>query len=314
MDSRQLKYFAAIYEHRTLTHAAEHMHVASSALSHNLGNLEANLKTKLFIREPRGMRPTAAGERLYTHARKIIKLMKDAERDIQTSGEGLSGTVSISMAYTLIKLIGVSLSTEILTKFPNVYLTLTESLSGLSVDHIVSAQVDLALAYNPPLEGTLKLDPILEESMVLFGHKTIIGADTTPITFEEILKLPLFLLGTGLSAKAVIDDPKLLEALRNAAIMHTYSVHAIRKLVRAKLGCVVAPRMLLNEYIGIDGLHSREIINPTLMRTLYACEIPDRAPTFAFEVIRKRIFSMIDHSIRSGEWQANSLMKEEWYK
>ncbi len=64
MDSRQLRYFAAIYDHGTLSSAAEHLRVAISALSHHLANLERELSAPLFVRKPRGMQPTAAGERL----------------------------------------------------------------------------------------------------------------------------------------------------------------------------------------------------------------------------------------------------------
>ena len=39
MDARQLRYFAAIYEHVTLSNAAQHARVAVSALSHHLANL-----------------------------------------------------------------------------------------------------------------------------------------------------------------------------------------------------------------------------------------------------------------------------------
>lgn len=61
MDSRQLRYFAAIYEEGSLARAAEREHVAISALSRHLRLMGADLNTTLFIREPRGMRPTAAG-------------------------------------------------------------------------------------------------------------------------------------------------------------------------------------------------------------------------------------------------------------
>jgi LysR family nitrogen assimilation transcriptional regulator len=78
MDSRQLRYFAAIHEEGSLARAAERQHVAISALSRHLGNLESELGTLLFVREPRGMRPTAAGLRLYEHARNILRAMTAA--------------------------------------------------------------------------------------------------------------------------------------------------------------------------------------------------------------------------------------------
>ncbi len=314
MDSRQLAYFKTIYEQGTLTRASEELHLASSALSHHVANLEAELKVKLFDRQPRGMKPTAAGTRLYLHASKITKAIDEAARDLGSASSHFSGPVSISMAYSLIKLIGVSLAQRVLTGYPDVKLSLIESLSGLSIEHIVSAQVDLALAYNPPMNGSLELLPILEESMVLIGHENVIGPGTEPIVFEELLNFPLFLLGRGLSAKVVISDPKLLREVEDAAILNTYSVHAIRRLVLAGLGCVIAPRTLMSEYTGKDGLNMRAIIEPELVRTLYLCELPDRTPSFALEAIKVDIFRLIDECLVSEAWIAKRLMPEDWPK
>ncbi|MFW8637393.1 LysR family transcriptional regulator [Cribrihabitans pelagius] len=55
MESRQLRYFAAIYEHGSLAQAAGHLNAAASALNHHLANLEAELGAQLFLRRPRGL-------------------------------------------------------------------------------------------------------------------------------------------------------------------------------------------------------------------------------------------------------------------
>ena len=78
MDSRQLRYFVAMHDAGSLSGAAAMEHVAVSALSYHLGNLEAELGVALFRRKPRGLEPTAAGLRLYTHARAILRAIDDA--------------------------------------------------------------------------------------------------------------------------------------------------------------------------------------------------------------------------------------------
>ena len=50
MDSRQLRYFIAVYEQRNLSRAADQANVAQSALSHHIANLEAEFATPLFER------------------------------------------------------------------------------------------------------------------------------------------------------------------------------------------------------------------------------------------------------------------------
>ena len=100
MDSRQLRYFIAVYEQRNLSRAADQASVAQSALSHHISNLEAEFATPLFERKPRGMEPTAAGERPWRDRRYIIWHV--AEHDIHHGGEisivlGMHGRPGLDM-------------------------------------------------------------------------------------------------------------------------------------------------------------------------------------------------------------------------
>src|SRR4051812_50073738 len=61
MELRQLRYVEAIERHRHFTRAAEELHVAQSALSHQVRRLEAELGTELFARTSRTVVPTEAG-------------------------------------------------------------------------------------------------------------------------------------------------------------------------------------------------------------------------------------------------------------
>ncbi|WP_456686809.1 LysR family transcriptional regulator, partial [Bradyrhizobium sp. P5_C11_2] len=118
MDSRQLRYFIAVYEQRNLSRAADQVNVAQSALSHHISNLEAEFATPLFERKSRGMEPTAAGERLYEHARIILRAMAEAETEVREGARVIAGDISIGMANSGVKAIGVQLMRTVLTKYP----------------------------------------------------------------------------------------------------------------------------------------------------------------------------------------------------
>src|SRR6267154_1795373 len=167
MDSRQLRYFIAVYQQRNLSRAADQVNVAQSALSHHISNLEAEFATPLFERKPRG-----------------VELMR-----------------------------------TVLTKYPKLKLSLTESLSGATLMHLMISSVDLALVYNPPSEKELIAEPVLQEQMFCVGTAEVIGKSKAPITFEELTRLPLILLRYGLSSRALLDDPVLLKRLEANAIL-----------------------------------------------------------------------------------------------
>lgn len=308
MDARQLRYFTAIYEHGTLSNAAQHARVAVSALSHHLANIEAELSAPLFVRKPRGLQPTAAGERLYIHAKSILKAMEAAERDIRESGGEISGEVSVGMAYSAVKAIAVTLTRTILTDYPKLRLSMTESLSGSTLMHLMNSEVDLALVYNPPADPGLKTTPVLEERMVCVGTRGIIGDTDAPIGFAEVLELPFILLRQGLSARAIVDDVALLKRLESRAKLQMNSVHAIGGCLVAGLGCVIGTKLFMQEHLQTGALHFRPIVEPEMSRTLYLCEMAGRPATFALEAVRALILRLVDESVRSGAWEARSLV------
>ena len=71
-----------------------------------------------------------------------------------------------------------------LGKYPNLKLSLAETLSGATLMHLMASEVDLALAYNPPSDKDLIAEPVLEEQMFCVVTVKLIGKSREPITFE----------------------------------------------------------------------------------------------------------------------------------
>lgn len=72
MEFRRLRYFVAVAEAGNFHRAAEQLHVAQSALSRHIRELERETGIALFERLPRGVRPTDAGRLLLADARRIL--------------------------------------------------------------------------------------------------------------------------------------------------------------------------------------------------------------------------------------------------
>lgn len=72
MELRELSYFLAVYEERSVTAAARRSFVSQPSVSEALAHLESELATALFVRHRKGATPTAAGEQLYPIARRLV--------------------------------------------------------------------------------------------------------------------------------------------------------------------------------------------------------------------------------------------------
>ncbi|NCU19479.1 LysR family transcriptional regulator [Phaeovulum veldkampii] len=304
MDTRQLRYFVAIHDQGTLTGAADQERTAVSALSYHLANLEAELGTALFTRKPRGMTPTAAGERLYPHARAILRALEAAERDISSIVEDVAGEVSVGMAHSVVKAIGVDLVRHVLRDYPRLRLSLTEGLLGSTLVHLLASEVDMALVYNPPATPGLRARPVLEERLVCLGRADVIGNSDAPLNFDEVLDFPIILLRRGASARAVTDDAVLLRRLEERAQLQLNSIVAIAGALQAGLGCLVGPAFLMRDHLVAGHFRARPIEAPELWRRLYLCEREDRPPTRATEVTRDLVLSLLRQKVGSGDWDA----------
>jgi LysR family transcriptional regulator, benzoate and cis,cis-muconate-responsive activator of ben and cat genes len=72
MNFRQLRYFCEVVEAGSAVHAAERLHVAPTAISMQLAQLEAHLGGELFDRTRRPMEPTALGKFFYPRAKELL--------------------------------------------------------------------------------------------------------------------------------------------------------------------------------------------------------------------------------------------------
>jgi len=62
VDTRQLKYFIAVIDHRGFSRAADHLQIAQPSLSQAIAGFERELGVPLFHRVGRGVVPTDAGD------------------------------------------------------------------------------------------------------------------------------------------------------------------------------------------------------------------------------------------------------------
>ncbi|WP_315726075.1 MULTISPECIES: LysR family transcriptional regulator [unclassified Bradyrhizobium] len=85
MDIRELRYFSAVFEERSLTRAAARCYVSQPSISLAIANLETELGAELFLRHRKGVVPLEAAERLQPIARRIVD-EADAARNLFRHG------------------------------------------------------------------------------------------------------------------------------------------------------------------------------------------------------------------------------------
>jgi DNA-binding transcriptional LysR family regulator len=99
LETRQLRFFVAVAEDLHFTKAADRLHVAQSALSAQVQQLEVQLGARLLARSKRsGVTLTDAGAFFLVEARHALEQVERAEAAARQAGRGELGHVAIGYA------------------------------------------------------------------------------------------------------------------------------------------------------------------------------------------------------------------------
>lgn len=304
LSLKQLRYFIAIAESRALSHAAQTLNVAQSALSHHVAQLEAELGVQLMERRARGIALTAAGQRLYEHALSISSAVKKTENDVRTFSETPSGAISVGLPHTAIELVALPLMQAVRRDWPKITLSLSESLSLKLAQRVLSGEIDLALAFNPADDSRLARRPLLIEEMYLVGRRDLIGATSRPIAFSDMPKRPILAPFPSGSLRSLVNDHLLRNRIEAGDTLEIDSLTAMRLALENGLGCSILSRATVLSSLAGGRLHCRRIVEPQLSRTLEQISLRDRPRTPAFTAIETLLGELVLAEVEAKRWPA----------
>lgn len=109
LDLELLRSFVSVVEAGGFTRASERVHRTQSTVSQQIKRLEEDVGQVLLHRDGKDVRPTEAGERLLSYARRLLTLAEEA-RDVLREPDG-DGAIRLGIpedfaAYRLAKLLG----------------------------------------------------------------------------------------------------------------------------------------------------------------------------------------------------------------
>lgn len=181
IDVKSLTYFIAVAEDLHFSRAADRLHVAQSALSVRIRQLETQLGARLFTRGKRAaVQLTEAGELFLIEAHRALGAVRQAEEVGRRAGQGAIGHVAIGYVASAVF---SGLLQELLRRFrvlrPDVELRLSEMETPRQLAMIGDGLLDIGLLRSRDDPGPeVRMVPLKREQMHVLlaaGHALAAG-------------------------------------------------------------------------------------------------------------------------------------------
>lgn len=268
MELRQLYYFVEVAKKEHVTQAAEELHVAQSAVSRQIHQLEKELGVSLFIQKGRNVQLTPVGHLFMKRAEMILADLERAVVEIHEFLDPEKGEIRLGFPHSL----GISLIPQVVASFrklhPNVKFRFKTGMYPTLIRDLVEGDIDLAFVSPFPKDHEHVCGEVLltEELYAILppGHPL---ADNKSIELRELSEEAFVLFSEGYSLRPIVWD-----ACREAGFFPKIGFEGeetdtIRGLVAAGMGVSLLPEMALH-YTGPLQAAKVRISQPSVTRTI----------------------------------------------
>lgn len=148
---KQLAAFHAVARLGSVSQAAGELHLTQSAVSIQIGAIEAQVGTPLLVRTGRGVRLTEAGELMQNYAERVLALWGEMSDGMDSFLGAFSGTLRVG-AVTTAEYWLPSLLVAFVADNPKVKIKLSTGNRETVVRSLQAQEIDVAVMGNPPDE------------------------------------------------------------------------------------------------------------------------------------------------------------------
>ncbi len=256
MNDRELLYIKTIADTKSISKAAEELFIAQPSLSQSLQRIERELGTHLFIREPRGMKLTYAGEKYYLMAKEILDIYSDFKSEITHINELKAGRLVIGIA----RYMGMNILPNVLPDFnknyPNIEIIIREENTRVLENLVPGGNVDFALTHVHKKEMNekinyeiLKKDEFLlvtPKSYLMNSDKIKVKDGKSYVDLRDLEGEKFILLDINKGIRKVQDRTIKSYGINPEVVFTTKNFETAKRLAANGMGITIIPKDYLN--------------------------------------------------------------------
>jgi len=268
MADRRLQVFHTVARLLSFTKAAETLHMTQPAVTFQIRQLEEYFNTRLFDRTHNKISLTAAGQRVYEYAERILQLYAEMENSVREMTGDVSGILIIGASTTIAEYMLPSLLGEFKNLHPNINLRLRVSNSVGVVHMVEDNSVDVGIVESPISNKNLAVEVCWHDELVFICPPQHPLAKKTAITMKDFIDEPFVCREEGSGTREFIleymDKNKMTLQDLNLNV-EVGTPEAVKSAVEAGLGISIVSQATIAKELRLATLAARPL-DPPLKR------------------------------------------------
>lgn len=170
-SSNDLNYFLEIAQCSSITAAATRLGISQPSLTLAMQRLEQSVGTSLFVRSRQGVKLTKAGERVLMETRQLISRWEEVKQQAVGAMNEVQGRFSLGAHASVARYSLPLFLPELLSKHPELDLTLLHDLSRNITQKVLELALDIAIVINPVSHPDLVMRLLGKDQLTLWTSR-----------------------------------------------------------------------------------------------------------------------------------------------
>ncbi|WP_078551345.1 LysR family transcriptional regulator [Bacillus alkalicellulosilyticus] len=248
MEIRQLRYFMEVAKREHVTDAADYLHVAQSAVSRQIVNLESELGVDLFVRQGRSVRLTPIGRMFLERTKEAMKMLDNAKREVEEHLQPEHGTIRITYPISMAAYTLPTAISAFRLKYPHARFQLKQGTYHQLLEDVVNGDYNIALLGPVPLnDDRLKGHILFTENITALLPISHPLANEVSLTLEQLKDEPFILLPKESEFRNIVVRACNKAGFEPKVSFEGDDIDALKGLVSASLGITLLPEITLVE-------------------------------------------------------------------
>lgn len=267
-DLTSLDLFITVAQERNLTRASRIKHVAVSAISKRITELEAQIGSRLLVRNARGVELTPAGQSMLFYARQMQQTMTQLDTELSGYASGVKGHIRIhAITSALSQFLPADLA-GFSQLYPQIKFDIEERVGSAVIRAVADGRADVGIiASQTPAQG-LETYPYRHDELTVLVPVLHDLANSKSVKFEEVLRHEMVgpHLESSMHTLLTSEAAKLDMALKLRIRISSFD--CMCRMVSNGLGVAVLPRSVTTQYLRSHKLKTVTLDEPWAQRTL----------------------------------------------